>query len=215
VIVDSPRWPRDLDCSYRGVRRRDGDCAGRTIDIALRRIIKESIDQPVAMFPTPRIDYFIGQLSRDGCKPHLRAFGNALFGSMMAEKHNAKGGTFTRFMLTGFATYRALAMLGVESYEGYPDLQFRLWNKNRPLPSKNGGKSIAIAQRRHVLAELATYLRCTGDEAVATLDEADASILALGGIAAAGDAIGVTIEHHAEGRLMVSFPANARVAFDD
>ncbi len=151
------------------------------------------------MFPTPRIDYFVGQLNRDGCKPHLRAFGDALFASAIAEKHEAKGGTFTRFMLTGFATYRALAMLGIESYEGYPDLQFRLWNGNRPLPSKSSGKSIAVAERRQVLKRLAKGLRCSGFEGIATIDEADASILALSGLALTGnDGTGVSLEHHEE-----------------
>ena len=34
--------------------------------------------------------------------------------------------TFTRFMLAGFATYRALERLGVPAFESYPDLQLRL-----------------------------------------------------------------------------------------
>ncbi len=166
------------------------------------------------MFPTPAFAYFTGQLNRDGCKPHLLALGRDLFPSAPSPKGEAKGGTFTRFMIAGFATYRALSALGAESFEGYPDLQFRLWNASRALPSKSGGRSIALARRREIVAEVAKLNDCTGHERIHSLDEADATILALSGIVTAAHGTHVIVEHRAEGRLLVAFQAGTTVAFD-
>ncbi|MGB6561391.1 MAG: hypothetical protein WBE69_02165 [Candidatus Binataceae bacterium] len=71
ALVDSPRWPRDLDWS-RGTHKRDPAPRGREVDALLRQIFRTLVAMPagkavrevkvrmqgLSMFPTPRYDYF-------------------------------------------------------------------------------------------------------------------------------------------------------------
>jgi hypothetical protein len=159
------------------------------------------------MFPTPRFDYFGARLASDNCKPHLRAFGHELFGDALKGNFGAlTGGTFTRFMIAGFATYRALGAIGVDSYESYPDLLFRLWSTEKELPSK-ATRSNALGARRRILEQLMGQLELEGASGFSTLDWADAAILALSVIAAAREGAIVVIDVGAEGRFIVALGA--------
>jgi hypothetical protein len=168
----------------------------------------------LSMFPTPPLDYFSRQIAARSCKPHLRAFGQELFGRGGLDPGSPIGGTFTRFMLTGFATYHALGLQRITCYEGYPDLQFRLWSRGEPLPSKMRKKMTkadrprALAVRQRLVAELAERLGIGGAAAVTTLDQADAAILALSVKAAESVDCGLVVEHQVEGRFWVTLPAN-------
>jgi hypothetical protein len=218
AIVDSPRWPRDLDCSQPGVHRREGISAGRAIDTALRRLITRIATNPtdrrISMFPTPPIAYFRQRLAQNTCKPHLRAFGHELFGAQPADNVQLTGGTFTRFMIAGFAVYKALTMLGIDSYEGYPDLQFRLWSDDRPVCAKSAGRVRALIGRLQTIAGIAAQAGITGCEAIRTLDQADAAVLALSAAASRAGGINVVLDHQAEGRFLVAYRAKRMVAFD-
>jgi hypothetical protein len=214
ALVDSPRWPCDLDWSRPGMVRRSGHQSGRDIDRALRGLVSRLRREragnqlaPLSMFPTPRFDYFGARLASESCKPHLRAFGHELFGDALKENFGKlTGGTFTRFMIAGFATYRALGALGVESYESYPDLQFRLWSAETELPSK-ASKPSALRARQRVLAQLMARLELDGASGFPTLDAADAAILALSVAAAAREGAIVALDASAEGRFIVALGA--------
>jgi hypothetical protein len=219
AIIDSPRWPCDLDWSQSGAIRRLEEVTARVIDRELQAIVKTlratgARELTLSMFPTPRLDYFTRQIAANSCKPHLRAFGHELFGRGEPDPGLATGGSFTRFMLAGFATYRALGVLRITCYEGYPDLQFRLWIGNEPLPSKIRKKMTkadslrALPVRQRLVAELAERLGIGGSGAVATLDYADAAMLALSVKAAESEDCGVVVEHQAEGRFWITLPAN-------
>ena len=186
------------------------------IDATLRAWIRK-IDPgrgAIAMFPTPGIDYFRRHLGSPHCKPHLSALGRELFALDTKLVQKPIGGTFTRFMIAGFATYRALAMLGIASYEGYPDLQFRLWSEEGGLPAKSKGRAGALVARQEIIARIATESRCRGNEAIRTLDQADAAILALGAAVARAEGTNVVIEHRAEGRFLIALPAEHEIDFD-
>jgi predicted nuclease with RNAse H fold len=211
AIVDSPRWPRDMDLAHPG-EFRDGDVQTRSLDAALRSMVRDLIEdggapalRPLALFPTPCHYYFHAQLSAPACKPHLRALGRELF--HVTEPGPLHGGTFTRFMIAGFAAYRALEMLGVESYEAYPDLQFRLWTQDAGLPPKKAGKK-AREKRRRIVAALADRIGIAGCERLHCLDELDAAVLALSAFATVrcGGVVAL-LEHGAEGRFMVALNA--------
>lgn len=218
ALIDSPRWPVDRDWSQPGVVRHPDEVTGRAIDRALQALVKElcaagASSLKLAMFPTPRLDYFARQIAAPGCKPHLRAFGRALFGLGVTDPGPPTGGTFTRFMLAGFAAYQALAMRRVTRYEGYPDLQFRLWSGDLPLPSKmkkgmrKADRVAALAARRRLVVTLADRLDVGGAAAISTIDQADAAILALSVLAAASVDCGVVVAHPAEGRFWLTLPA--------
>lgn len=227
AIVDSPRWPADLDCSAAGVASRyPRHHAGRCIDARLRSIVAalrrsgaHPALKPLALFPAPGLDYFAARMKRDPlCKPHLRALGRELFAPALAGTRGPlTGGTFTRFMLAGFATYRALEAAGVAAYEGYPDLQFRLWSTEARLPPKNGSKAgngrqaitraEAFAARHVILARLARALELDGCSKITGLDAADAAILALSSAAARRDGALVVVEASPEGRFLLAFEA--------
>src|SRR5262249_52965315 len=108
VLVDSPRWPRDLDWSKAPAADRCGGNArmslrtadrtpsqlsstrGRDIDASLRALAGalSAFDahctlRSVSLFPTPPMAYFGAQLNVGTCKPHLRSLGQTLFGSAL------------------------------------------------------------------------------------------------------------------------------------
>ena len=218
ALVDSPRWPCDLDWSANGVKPRSGHAGGREIDAALRAIVKQLRAlggrprlTPLSMFPTPRFDYFRARIMAAACKPHLRAMGRELFGAALRGNFGAlTGGTFTRFMISGFATYRALAAIGVETYEGYPDLQFRLWAGRAELPPKRN-RGAALRARRRIVRRMADALGISCGDRIDTLDAADAAMLALSAATARRDGRVVVVENCAEGRFLVALDhADAR-----
>lgn len=158
----------------------------------------------------------MGQMATASCKLHLRALCHEMFGEPSGGE-TGKGGTFTRFMISGFAAYRALERLEVDCFESYPDLQFRLWNGGAGLPSKMKGtrKAIALRARQDAVRELATQLGVeTGP--VATLDAADAAIMGLSAAAAeAGLGERVIIRDKAEGRFLIVVPSRLLSSRDD
>jgi hypothetical protein len=235
ALVDSPRWPRDLDWS-RGTHRRDPVPRGREVDAVLRQIFRTLVTLPaskavpavkvrmsgLSMFPTPRYDYF-SRCARDPrCKPHLSAIAGELFGALLPDELNGDdrdaresapsgGAIFTRFMLAGFASYRALELLGVQAFESYPDLQLRLSSPSTELPPK-GRRAEALAARRRIVASLAARLRLRDKPVPATLDQADAATLALAAAVCARHGALWVISNPYEGRFMLALEARqARV----
>lgn len=214
ALVDSPRWPRDLDWSSPEIRPRPTVDTNRNIDRRLRAAIKliaasqESRTLArFAMFPTPPLAYF-ARCVRGDSKPHLRAFADALFGKALdgcaPDGAAVSGGAiFTRFMLSGFAAYRALDSLGARTYECYPDLQFRLWACDTLLPSKREAKR-ALAVRRQILMRMARDSGIEFDTPVRTMDQADAAILSLGAVAAQDNGNIMVFEEPAEGNFLLA-----------
>ena len=144
--------------------------------------------------------YFLRCIGDLACKPHLQALGHRLFDCdpPLQSNNGPRGGAiFTRFMLIGFAAYRALDAIGVTAFEAYPDLQFRLWRDDYPLAPKSAGR-IALANRSQILATLAAALKLATPGQIpeqsaaqiatrfTTMDQADAAILALSARAASG-----------------------------
>ncbi|HZP44430.1 MAG TPA: DUF429 domain-containing protein [Candidatus Binataceae bacterium] len=219
ALVDSPRWPRDLDSSQSALRFRVPVVPGRLIDERLRRLAADVRTAgltrlSLAMFPTPPLAYFLGQISAVRCKPHLRALGSAMFATRRARPQgDPGGGTFTRFMIVGFAVYRALERIGVRCYEGFPDLQFRLWHGNRHLPSKvkAADRRAALNARLAVVTTLAARLGLDGAACARTLDQADAAILALSAAAPRLVSRAIVIEHQAEGRFWLTLPSFIKI----
>jgi hypothetical protein len=230
ALVDSPRWPRDLDWS-RGAHRRDPAPRGREVDAVLRQIFRTLVAMPankavpalkvrmpgLSMFPTPPYDYFARCARDPRCKPHLSAIAAELFGALSPGEQSGDdtdargpapsgGAIFTRFMLAGFATYRALERLGVQAFESYPDLQLRLSSPSTELPPK-GRRAEALAARRRIVASLAARLRLRDAPVPANLDEADAAALALAAAVCARRGALWIISNPCEGRFMLALDA--------
>jgi hypothetical protein len=238
ALVDSPRWPCDLDCSSRALTARRPAPAGRTLDGALRAILRASAAHgaiQLSMFPTPKFAYFTNCLTASAHKPHLVSAYRQLFDAAAPGKKNRHGGrrygsprhesgryesgsnasdssggapariaggTFTRFMLAGFLTFRAWQELGAQTLEAYPDLQFRLSSRD-PLPPKRAGKP-ALAARIAVIKRLRESIGLAGVPLPATIDQIDAEILALSaGLAARQNSL-CALEHPAEGRFLLT-----------
>jgi len=211
VLVDSPRWPRDLDWSN-PPDKRDPAPREREIDVELKRIFPLLMGAPdgkpykpgLAMFPTPRYDYFTQWADAVAGKPHLSAIAKELFGAL--SNGNAcgpiHGGTFTRFMLAGFATYRALEGLGIDAFESYPDLQLRLSSPSALPPKKRHTQ--ALNARRDIVASLARDLDLPGAPVLRTLDEADAAAMALAAARSACEDKLWAVSHPCEGRFMLA-----------
>jgi hypothetical protein len=260
VLVDSPRWPSDLDwskatsrgyCGWSGEpgpgaaglspeqsqRGKSLQCVhkravadtpsqrGREIDVGLRALIDalrmrsaNSTLTTLSMFPTPPMRYFGAHLNSANCKPHLRMLGQELFGQALNRDYGpASGGIFTRFMIAGFAAYRALETIGAEAYECYPDLQFRLWCRHNRLSSKKKGRTAALASRIRVLSAVARRLGLgvSGFRKIRQLDEADAAILALSISAAQQYGAIVILENPHEGRFMVALDEPEALRFQE
>ncbi|MBF6560004.1 MAG: hypothetical protein IVW56_06920 [Candidatus Binataceae bacterium] len=230
ALIDSPRWPRDLDLSAAGLAPK-GDChrdhpPGRLIDARLHRIVRAiragSRPRPVLglwMFPTPPFDYFARCAAAPRCPPHLARLFGALLGGQPTARSDASaptgGQTFTRFMLTGFAAFRALEAAGVASFESYPDLVYRLWTRATTLIAKRRGKSHALAARSMIVRAIAGELRVAIGAGLAGLDQADAAMLALSAAAAARDGAIALIGAPCEGRFALPLRSSdaAHVAF--
>jgi hypothetical protein len=214
ALIDSPRWPVDLDCSTSAITWREPIPAGRLLDRALREMLRASPNHAamrLSMFPTPGLAYFAGRAGRPDCKRHLRAAYVHLFEGphraanpgLSSEAIMAGGGNFTRFMLAGFLTFRAFQSLGAQTLEAYPELQFRLAARARLLP-KRAGKP-ALAQRVGINRKLRRMLGIGRSPLPANLDQADAEILALSATLAAHSDSLATLEHPAEGRFLITF----------
>jgi len=214
ALIDSPRWPRDLDYSSHILALRDPVPPARILDQAVReRLRRLSNRDPVrlSMFPTPRLEYFRDCAGMPSCKPHLRSIYLQLFGGDAGVWSNApasqsasiRGGTFTRFMLAGFLTFRAWQKLGVPTLEAYPELQFRLAS-GRQLPPK-ADKKAALAERIAIIRRLRRWLAIATEPPPDTLDQVDAEILALSAAAAIKVGRLAALEHPAEGRFLITF----------
>jgi hypothetical protein len=212
ALVDSPRTPRDVDCSGGKMIRRMEVPRVRVIDTALRELLRTRFNgtmRPLSMFPTPLVEYFAGCIASPICKPHLRAIGEELLAAAIrfpAVSSNGAiaGGTFTRFMLAGFAVFPALERLGLRTFEAYPDLQMRLWSDGVQIPPK-GRRGEALGVRRNICANLAAVLGITTFQAPKTLDEADAAVLVLSAAVSAATGSLVELYCPAEGRFAVAF----------
>ena len=208
-MIDSPRAPRDVDCSGPKMTTRRDAPSGRLIDAALRDLLRCESKGTISMFPTPRAEYFAGCIASATCKPHLRAIGEEMLTSVIEVRETKiegpiLGGTFTRFMLAGFGVFPALEELGIRAFESYPDLMMRLWSEDGPLPAKKL-RGEALRVRARICARLARLVGIREFRIPTTLDEADAAVLALS--AAASSTGGSLVELHcpAEGKFAVAF----------
>ncbi len=212
ALIDSPRTPRDLDCSGSSMLLRGDVPDGRIIDASLRTLLRERFNgamRPLSMFPTPLASYFAGCIARRDCKPHLRAIAEELLPSILAPRSDLAdgkiaGGTFTRFMLAGFAAFPALEKLGVRVFEAYPDLQMRLWSDGVPVPPKRL-RGEAIRTRQKICARLAETVGIANFATPQNLDEADAAILGLSAAASASSRSLIELHCPPEGRFAVAF----------
>ena len=222
VLVDSPRWPRDLDWSQ-GTEGRDPVPSQREIDVELKRIFPLLMGAPdgkpykpgLAMFPTPLYSYFTQWAYHPKSKPHLAAITKELFDALLngdggkngdreeTKQDGVGGGTFTRFMLAGFATYRALEGIGVNPFESYPDLQMRLCAPSTTLPPKKL-QTGALTIRRQIVASLCESLGVVAASAPRTLDQADAAGMALAAALSARIDTLWRVSHPCEGRFMLA-----------
>ncbi len=158
------------------------------------------------MYPTPRGSYFKNCVLDPRCKPHLAAMGRELLDGFLGPPTAATlpvrgGALFARFMLAGFAAFRALDASGIAAFECYPELEFRLWSDGGAMVPKRFAAG-ALKVRRAILARLARVTGIGQFEPPATLDQADAAVLALG--AAAGALI--EIRSPCEGGFLLSGP---------
>lgn len=212
AMVDSPRAPRDVDCSRSKMVRRMDAPPARVIDASLRELLRATFNgtmRPLSMFPTPLASYFAGCVAKRGCKPHLRAIAKDVLASVIdiprrTSAGSIAGGTFTRFMLAGFAVFPALERLGMRAFEAYPDLQMRLWSDSIALPPKRL-RGEALRARQNICAQLAAVILTRNFEVPKTLDEADAAVLALSAVASASKQSLMELRYAPEGRFAVAF----------
>jgi hypothetical protein len=210
ALIDSPRWPRDLDCSTPAITGRNPTPSGRTLDRAMRRMLRASATHTtmrLSMFPTPALEYFRRCVLNPACKPHLRSIYHQLFEpappGVAVQSPSGQSGNFTRFMLAGFLTFRVWESLDVRTVEAYPDLQFRLCTAERLLP-KRAGKA-ALAQRVAIIRRVRRIAGIGRSPLPAGLDQADAEILAATAMLAGGQGSLAFLEHPAEGRFLITF----------
>jgi hypothetical protein len=217
VLIDSPRWPRDLDCSRGSVAARDPIPTSRALDRALRERLRASAQHSairLSMFPTLTLAYFEQCAARSDCKPHLRSIYRWLFETepnpqgpseqIAATAGRIAGGTFTRFMLAGFLTFRAWDAVGVQALEAYPELQYRLCGGDL-IASKREGTAAVLRTRVETIQQLRHTLAIVPSPLPATIDQADAEILALSALRAAERGSLAALEHPAEGRFLLTF----------
>ncbi len=213
AFVDSPRAPRDVNCSSGKMLPRKDAPRTRVIDASLRELLRTRFNgtmRPLSMFPTPLASYFSRCVASRGCKPHLRAIAEELLAPVINIPCETKtgalaGGTFPRFMLVGFAVFAALEQLGVRAFEAYPDLQLRLWSDGVHVPPKKFRRD-ALRVRRDICKKLAVSLQIGNFVAPTTLDEADAAVLALSAAASASAQALIELRCPPEGLFAVAFP---------
>lgn len=174
------------------------------------------------MFPTPPYAYFARCARDPGCKPHLAAIARELFGALMRDGDGTRartlaanarargpvgGAIFTRFMIAGFATYRALERLDVAAFESYPDLQFRLSKPSAVLAPKRR-RTEATAARKPIVAGIAAKLSVKMPRGPMSLDQLDAAVLALAAVNAAHHGVLAVAENPHEGRFIFALDAS-------
>jgi len=218
AIVDSPRCPIDTDCSQSHFAQRENPPARRAIDSGLRAMVHRLNENPARarktqlwLFPTPPTRYFTECVLHPACKPHLRLMGEQMFHPLKSPAQISApltgGALFTRFMIAGFAVYQALARIGVDAYEGYPYLGFRLWmSRDDELPAKKKTSSAyfkALEARRKILQriELSAKFKMAPP---ANYDQADAAILATTVAAASRGGSIFQIRDRAEGSFIAA-----------
>ncbi len=163
------------------------------------------------LFPTPPMRYFAACVLDPACKPHLHLMAEQMFRPPKSSAHIpvrlTGGALFTRFMIAGFAVYQALARIGVEAYEGYPYLGFRLWmSTDDELPAKKKTSNAyvdALEARRKILQRITLSAKFKMNPP-GTYDEADAAILATTAAAASRDGSIFQIRDRAEGSFIVA-----------
>ncbi len=208
AIIDSPRYPRD------SARRNDAGTKGRysrLLDARLASVVgqlraarmKSDPSFGLWLFPTPPHEDFIGYANDPACPPHLVSLVHELFPQYTGtpdgelERFGA-GRIFTRFMIGGFALYLALSRWPVNCFEGFPDLYFRLRANGREIRPKRAGRRHALESRLPIVAAAMHQSNLRG-AAPATLDQADAAILAASIGAARGSGAVLAIEAPSEG----------------
>ena len=203
ALVDSPCAP----CvSGSESRQRDLDLMLRRALAAINRARSPAEYVRLSLFPTPAADYFARCASAATCKPHLIRIARELRltarGTMSVPR--GRGWLFTRFMLAGFATHRALQQLGVDTFESYPYLVFALWKgASERLPPKSDRRAASNA-RRAILARLTRSCRLTAPVAK-SLDEADAAVLAVTAhLSANGRGGALAFDSHMHGRFLLA-----------
>jgi hypothetical protein len=222
ALIDSPRFPRDLDGAS-GSQIRPAP-RGRAIDAALRMLVVtlNAADRApalrLAMFPTPPLEYFESCAADPACKPHLRAIAAAILGRAGPANRRRRsrltaGRLFTRFMLAGFATYPALEVLGARAFESYPYLAFTLWRSAGETLAPKGQRGPALAARRRILARLAGAIGIAAMPEPQTLDQSDAAALAITAALGARRGALLAAGAPAEGHFIVALDRNdARAA---
>src|SRR6516225_4536950 len=203
ALVDSPRAP----CVARSEsRQRDLDLMLRGAVAAINRARSPAEYVRLSLFPTPAADYFARCASAAACKPHLIRIARELRLTDKGTKSvpRGRGWLFTRFMLAGFATHRALELLGVDTFESYPYLVFSLWKgASERLPPKSDRRA-ALKARQAILARLTRSCRLTAPVAK-SLDEADAAVLAITAhISATGRGGALTFHSQQHGRFLLA-----------
>jgi hypothetical protein len=202
ALVDSPRAPCVPGSES---RQRDLDRMLRAAVAAINRSRNSAEQVRLSLFPTPAADYFAQCASATACKPHLLRIAREL--RLTVKRTNSvpkgRGWLFTRFMLAGFATHRALHQLGVDTFESYPYLVFSLWKiASEALPPKSARRAASKA-RQVILARLTKRCRITAPVAK-SLDEADAAVLAITAhLAATGRGGALTFHSEMHGRFLL------------
>src|SRR5215472_132449 len=203
ALVDSPRAP----CVARSdSRQRDLDLMLRLAVAAVNRTRSPAQHVRLSLFPTPAADYLARCASAAACKPHLVCIARELRLTDKGTKSvpPGRGWLFTRFMLAGFATHRALEQLGVDTFESYPYLAFSLWKSgSERLPPKSDRRAASQA-RRAILARLTRGCRLAAPVAK-SLDEADAAVLAITAhLSATGHGGALTFHSQVHGRFLLA-----------
>jgi len=220
VLIDSPRCPRDV-AHATGEPIADAG-PSRSLDRFLRKSAGALLGPGarLSMFPTPPLSYFAAVCREPRCKPHLRAIAREVLHRESAG--NAKrvaikrGALFTRFMLCGFAAFKAFDLLGARTYESYPELVFRLWSDSRKIPSK-GRRVEALRVRADIMSLLVRRCGLAKARQPASLDEVDAAVLALAASKALSTGSMLEVAHRGEGTFAIPLNpvhiARLRVSF--
>lgn len=220
ALIDSPRFPR-------GAARATKSSYTRLIDARLAAIVgrirasrtKSNPSMGLWLFPTPPSAEFVRHARDPSCPPHLVRFAYELFPQYMEKRdhESEKYGTgriFTRFMIGGFALYRALSQWPVACFEGYPDLYFRLHANGASITPKRAGRRRAMETRTPIVTAMMRQSGLTGSTPT-TLDQADAAILAASACAARRSGTLLAIEAPSEGVFALPLArADARYLVD-
>jgi hypothetical protein len=208
ALIDSPCYPRNGAAPAKNAAK---SSYTRLIDARLAAIVrrirqaraKSNPSLGLWLFPTPPSAEFVRYACDPSCPSHLVRFVYELF-PQYTEKRDAEseksgaGRIFTRFMISGFALYRALSQWPVACFEGYPDLYFRLCANGASITPKRVGRRRAMETRIPIVTAVMRQSGQTGS-APTTLDQADAAILAASACAARRSGTLLGIEAPSEG----------------